>query len=76
MEEPHFPGKHILSVCCVLQFSGKKFGGKFWSQGGFASFSLPDWLAGMLFVWLGKFLEEIICCYFVWWLVLDYGFCI
>lgn len=46
MEEPHFLGKSNLSVCCVLQFSGKKFGGKLWSLGGLRHFLCQIGLMG------------------------------
>lgn len=41
-----FPGRVILSVCCVLQFSGKKFGGKFLSQRGLRHFLCQIGLLG------------------------------
>jgi hypothetical protein len=75
MEEPHYPGKsNSLCLLCFTNFREKVWW-NFFVPGGFTSFSLPDWLAWVLFVLLGMFLEKIICCYFVWWLVLDYGFC-
>lgn len=74
MEEHHFPGKsNSLCLLCFTIFREKVWW-KIFVPEGFTSFSLPDWLAWMLFVLLGMFLEKIICCYFVWWLVLDYGF--
>jgi hypothetical protein len=45
-KNPIIPGRVILSVCCVLQISGKKFGGIFLSRGGLRHFLCQIGLLG------------------------------
>lgn len=73
-KNPIFPGRVILSVCCVYNFPGKGLVENFGPRGVYVIF-FARLLSCILFVSRGNFLEKIICCDSVLWLVLDYGFC-